>query len=97
MDSRKVPNVLPRNLTSPLSVNVDNQMVPQCANVMENTLDHLSPDTRKQLIGSFTDGGGTMISPTISTMSFEGFDYDVGGSTAGLLQIGPDLLGGLLD
>lgn len=105
MNSRDTPILLSKNLTIPLSVNVDNQIVPQCAN-MDNIVslpDHLSPDTRKHLIGPFTgggdDGGGTtpIISPTTSTMtSFDSFDYDA--STASLLQIGPDLLlGGLLD
>lgn len=107
MNSRIMPILLSRNLTTPLSVNVDNQMIPQCANA-DNVVslpDHLSPDTRKHLIGPFTGGGGdgggttvspTTISPTTSAMvSFDGFDYD--GSAASLLQIGPDLLGGLLD
>lgn len=104
MNSRDTPILLSKNLTTPLSVNVDNQIVPQCANTDIVSLpDHLSPDTRKHLIGPFTgggdDGGGTtpIISPTMSAMaSFDSFDYD--GSAANLLQIGPDLLlGGLLD
>ncbi|XP_029661512.1 uncharacterized protein LOC115234518 isoform X2 [Formica exsecta] len=104
MNSRNVPILLSRNLTTPLSINVDNQIIPQCLNAdnIVSLPDHLSPDTRKHLIGPFTggggDGGGTtpIISPTTSAMaSFDGFDYD--GSTANLLQIGPDLLGGLLD
>ncbi|XP_029171939.1 hypoxia-inducible factor 1-alpha-like isoform X2 [Nylanderia fulva] len=106
MNSRVMPIVLSRNLTTPLSVNVDNQLIPQCANAdnIVSLPDHLSPDTRKHLIGPFTGGGGdgggsttpTTISPTTSAMvSFDGFDYD--GSAASLLQIGPDLLGGLLD
>ncbi|XP_012231010.1 hypoxia-inducible factor 1-alpha isoform X2 [Linepithema humile] len=103
MNSRNVPTLLSRNLTSPLSVNVDNQLVPQHANA-NNVIslpDHLSPDTRKHLIGPFTGdagGGGTtpIISPTTSAIAaFGGFGYDE--STAGLLQVGPDLLGGLLD
>jgi len=105
MNSRNVPTLLSKNLTSPLSVNVDNQMVPQCAsksNAISSLPDHLSPDTRKHLIGPFTggggsDGGGTtpIVSPTTSAMaSFDSFDYD---ESARLLQVGPDLLGGLLD
>ncbi|KAL6444881.1 hypothetical protein ACFW04_002123 [Cataglyphis niger] len=103
MNSRSMPILLSKNLTTPLSINVENQMIPQCLNA-DNTIslpDHLSPDTRKHLIGPFTggggDGGGTtpIISPTTSAMTFDGFDYD--GSAANLLQIGPDLLGGLLD
>ncbi|XP_050444881.1 uncharacterized protein LOC126848222 isoform X2 [Cataglyphis hispanica] len=103
MNSRSMPILLSKNLTTPLSINVDNQIIPQCLNA-DNTIslpDHLSPDTRKHLIGPFTggggDGGGTtpIISPTTSAMAFDGFDYD--GSAANLLQIGPDLLGGLLD
>lgn len=103
MDSRNVPTLLPKSLTSPLSVNVDNPTMPQRAgmNNVISPLDHLSPDTRKHLIGTFTDGGGgsgTMVSPSTSSMSFDAFDsYNDGGSTAGLLQVGPDLLGGLLD
>ncbi|XP_025263937.1 hypoxia-inducible factor 1-alpha isoform X2 [Camponotus floridanus] len=105
MNSRDTPILLPKNLMTPLSVNVDNQIVPQCVNTdnIVSLPDHLSPDTRKHLIGPFTgggdDGGGTtpIISPTTSAMaSFDGFDYD--GSATNLLQIGPDLLlGGLLD
>lgn len=105
MNSRDTPILLSKNLTTPLSVNVDNQIVPQCVNTdnIVSLPDHLSPDTRKHLIGPFTgggdDGGGTtpIISPTTSAMaSFDGFDYD--GSATNLLQIGPDLLlGGLLD
>lgn len=103
MNSRNVPTLLSRNLTTPLSVNVDNQMVPHCVNADVTSLpDHLSPDTRKHLIGPFTGGDGVgddsttpIVSPTTSAMtSFDGFDYD--GST-GLLQMGSDLLGGLLD
>lgn len=104
MNSRNVPTLLSRNLTTPLSVNVDNnQLVPQRANA-NNVIslpDHLSPDTRKHLIGPFTGdtgGGGTtpIVSPTTSTIAaFDGFDYDE--SAAGLLQVGPDLLGSLLD
>lgn len=101
MNSRNVPTLLSRNLTTPLSINVDNQMVPHCANANVMSLpDHLSPDTRKHLIGPFTGGGGgggttPIVSPTTSAMaSFDGFDYD---GSAGLLQVGPDLLGGLLD
>ncbi|XP_011644069.1 uncharacterized protein LOC105431526 isoform X1 [Pogonomyrmex barbatus] len=105
MNSRNVPTMLSRNLTTPLSVNVDNQMVPHCANANVNVMslpDHLSPDTRKHLIGSFSDSGGggsggvtPIISPTTSAMaSFDGFDYD---GSAGLLQVGPELLDGLLD
>lgn len=99
MNSRNVPTLLSKNLTTPLSVNVDNQMVPHCGNVDVISLpDHLSPDTRKHLIGPFTGVGGNgsppIISPTTSAMvSFDGFDYD--GST-GLLEVGPDLLGNLL-
>ncbi|XP_012535066.1 protein similar isoform X2 [Monomorium pharaonis] len=107
MNSRNVPTLLSRNLTTPLSVNVDNQMVPHCANVNVTSLpDHLSPDTRKHLIGPFTDGGGgsngngngsttPIISPMTSAMaSFDTFDYD---GSVSLLQMGSDLLGGLLD
>jgi len=97
MNSRNVPILLSRNLTTPLSVNVDNQTVPHCGNII-SLPDHLSPDTRKHLIGPFTssgDGGTTpIVSPTTSAMvSFDGFDYD--GST-NLLEVGPDLLGNLL-
>ncbi|XP_011696892.1 PREDICTED: uncharacterized protein LOC105455341 [Wasmannia auropunctata] len=105
MNSRNVPTQLSRNL-SPLSINVDNQMVPHCANTDIISLpDHLSPDTRKHLIGPFTGGGGggenggttPIVSPTTSAMaSFDGFDWIRDGST-GLLQVGSDLLGGLLD
>ncbi|XP_019887026.1 hypoxia-inducible factor 1-alpha isoform X1 [Ooceraea biroi] len=98
MNSRNVPTLSSRNLTSPLSVNVDNQMVPQCAskNNVTSLPDHLSPDTRKHLIGPFTGGGTTpIVSPTTSVMaSFDSFDYD---ESAGLLQVGSDLLGSLLD
>ncbi|XP_014477700.1 PREDICTED: protein similar isoform X2 [Dinoponera quadriceps] len=100
MDSRNVPTcLLPRNLTSPLSVNVDNQTVPQCVDVNSVvSLDHFSPDTRRQLSGPFTGGGGSsMASPPTCAMSFDSLDYDVGGSATCLLQVGPDLLGGLLD
>ncbi|EFN75727.1 hypothetical protein EAI_09729 [Harpegnathos saltator] len=101
MDSRNVPTcLLSRNLSSPLSVNVDNQTVPQCADVNSViSLDQLSPDTRRHLSGPFTGGGGgsNLVSPTRCAMPFEGFDYDVGESAACLLQVGPDLLGGLLD
>ncbi|XP_071573647.1 uncharacterized protein Sima [Temnothorax nylanderi] len=100
INSRNVPTLLPRNLTTPLSVNVDNQMVPHCGNADVISLpDHLSPDTRKHLIGPFTGGGGDgsttpIVSPTTSAMvSFDGFDYD---ASAGLLEVGPDVLGNLL-
>lgn len=105
MNSRNVPTLLSKNLTSPLSVNVDTQMVPQCVNrinAISSLPDHLSPDTRKHLIGSFTgggnNGGGTtpIVSPTsaMTSIAFDSFDYD---ESASLLQMGPDLLGGLLD
>lgn len=110
MTSRNVPTLLSRNLTTPLSVNVDNQIVPHGGNADIISLpDHLSPDTRKHLLGSFIGGGGggdggggngnengsttPIISPTTSAISFDGFDLD--GST-GLLEVGPDLLGNLL-
>ncbi|XP_070522576.1 uncharacterized protein Sima isoform X2 [Cardiocondyla obscurior] len=100
MNSRNVPTLLSRNLTTPLSVNVDNQMVPHCDKTDVASLpDHLSPDTRKHLIGSFTggsSGGGdsNIVSPTTSAMvSFDGFDYD---GSAGLLEVGPDLLENML-
>lgn len=103
MNSRNVPTLLSKNLTSPLSVSVDNQLVPQRANASNviSLPDHLSPDTRKHLIGPFVGdagGGGTtpIISPTTSAIAtFDGFDYEE--SAADLLQVGPDLLGGLLD
>lgn len=99
INSRNVPTLLSKSLTTPLTVNVDNQMVPQSTNV-RNVLslpDHLSPDTRKHLIGLFTGGGGgggttPIVSPT-SVVNFDSLDY--GGSD--LLQIGSDLLGGVLD
>lgn len=105
MNSRNILTMLSRSLTTPLSVNVDNQIVPHCVNPNVTSLpDHLSPDTRKHLIGPFTGGGGSggrdggttpIVSPTTSAMaSFDGFDYD---GSAGLLQMGSDLLGGLLD
>ncbi|KYQ50321.1 Hypoxia-inducible factor 1-alpha [Trachymyrmex zeteki] len=101
MSSRDMSTVLSSNLT-PLSINVDNQIVPHCANTDVISLpDHLSPDTRKHLIGPFTGGGGDggtpIVSPTTSAMaSFDSFDWIRDGST-GLLQVGSDLLGGLLD
>lgn len=101
MDSRNVPTcLLSRNLTSPLSVNVDNQTVPQCTDVNSViSLDQLSPDTRGHLSGPFTGGGGgsSIVSPTTCAMSFDNFDYDVSESAACLLQVGSDLLGSLLD
>jgi len=101
MNSRNVPTLLSRNL-SPLSINVDNQMVPHCVNANVISLpDHLSPDTRKHLIGPFTGGGGSttpIVSPTTSTMaSFDGFDYDGSTGLLQVIQVGSDLLGGLLD
>ncbi|XP_012057137.1 PREDICTED: uncharacterized protein LOC105620242 [Atta cephalotes] len=101
MSSCNMSTVLSSNLT-PLSINVDNQIVPHCANTDVISLpDHLSPDTRKHLIGPFTGGGGDgntpIVSPTTSALaSFDSFDWIRDGST-GLLQVGSDLLGGLLD
>ena len=96
MSSCDMSTVLSSNLT-PLSINVDNQIVPHCANTDVISLpDHLSPDTRKHLIGPFT-GGGDEGTPIVSpTTSFDSFDWIRDGST-GLLQVGSDLLGGLLD
>ncbi|XP_011874728.1 PREDICTED: protein similar isoform X2 [Vollenhovia emeryi] len=99
MNSRNVPTLLSRNLMAPLSVNVDNQ-ISHCGTADVISLpDHLSPDTRKHLIGPVTGGGRDgsatpIVSPTTSAMvSFDGFDYD---ESAGLLEVGPDLLGNLL-
>ncbi|XP_018397064.1 PREDICTED: protein similar [Cyphomyrmex costatus] len=101
MSSRDMSTVLSSNLT-PLSINVENQIVPHCTNTDVISLpDHLSPDTRKHLIGPFTGGGGDggtpIVSPTTPAMtSFDSFDWIRDGSS-GLLQVGSDLLGGLLD
>lgn len=101
MSSCNMSTVLSSNLT-PLSINVDNQIVPHCVNTDVISLsDHLSPDIRKHLIGPFTGGGGDgstpIVSPTTSALaSFDSFDWIRDGST-GLLQVGSDLLGGLLD
>ncbi|XP_076235560.1 HIF-1 transcription factor component sima [Calliopsis andreniformis] len=99
IDSRNVPtSVLPKSLTSPLSVSLENQMVPQCPDSggSTGTFDQLSPDTRKQLPGSYINDG-SLVSPSSSMMSFESFDYDPSMSSSGLLQMQPDLFGTLLD
>ncbi|XP_053984821.1 hypoxia-inducible factor 3-alpha isoform X2 [Hylaeus volcanicus] len=99
MESRNVPTSLPKGLTSPLSVNLENQMVPQCPRSGGSTASYeLSPDVKKHLLpGTFINEGGSLASPSSTTMSFENFDYDPTLSTSGLLQVQPDLFGSLLD
>ncbi|XP_015440217.1 PREDICTED: protein similar isoform X1 [Dufourea novaeangliae] len=99
MESRNVPQAIPRSLTQPLSVNLDNQMVPQCPNSGGSTesYDQLSSVARKQLPGSYMSDG-SLVSPSSPMMSFENFDdYDPSMSSSGLLQVQPDLFGSLLD
>lgn len=99
MDSRNVPTLYPKHLTTPLSVNLENQMVPQCPDSVGSTVsssfDQLSPVSRKQLSNTFINGG-SIVSPS-SPIMFENFDYDPTLSNSGLLQVQPDLFGTLLD
>nr|XP_034192660.1 protein similar-like isoform X1 [Osmia lignaria] len=99
MDSRNVPTLYPKHLTTPLSVNLENQMVPQCPDSVGSTIsssfDQLSPVSSKQLSNTFINGG-TIVSPS-SPIMFENFDYDSTLSNSGLLQVQPDLFGTLLD
>ncbi|CAL7951157.1 unnamed protein product [Xylocopa violacea] len=100
-DSRSVPSMYPKSLTSPLSIDLENQhqMVPQCPDSRgsSSSYDQLSPIARKQLANTFINDGGSIVSPSSSIMSFDGFDYDPSMSASGLLQVEPDLFGSLLD
>ncbi|XP_031848745.2 HIF-1 transcription factor component sima isoform X1 [Nomia melanderi] len=98
MESRNVPTALPKSLTMPLSVNLENQMVPQCppSGGSTGSYDDLSPDPGKQLSGSFI-GEGPLVSPSSSMINFENYDYDPSLTSSGLLQVQPDLFGTLLD
>ncbi|XP_043665464.1 endothelial PAS domain-containing protein 1 isoform X2 [Vespula pensylvanica] len=95
-NSRNVPTLGNKNLTSPLSVNVDNQMVPQCPDGLSNiSLDRLSPSTRKHLVGSLS--GGSMASPSTGIISFDQLEYDVVCTGPGLLQMDTGLHEGPMD
>ncbi|XP_043491442.1 uncharacterized protein LOC122517129 isoform X2 [Polistes fuscatus] len=95
-DSRNVPTLGNKCLTSPLSVNLDNQMVPQCPDELNNiSLDRLSPSTRKHFVGSLS--GGSMISPSTGIISFDQLEYDVVCTGPGLLQMDTGLLEGPMD
>ncbi|KAI4490138.1 hypothetical protein M0804_004320 [Polistes exclamans] len=95
-DSRNVPTLGNKCLTSPLSVNLDNQMVPQCPDGLNNiSLDRLSPSTRKHFVGSLS--GGSMISPSTGIISFDQLEYDVVCTGPGLLQMDTGLLEGPMD
>ncbi|XP_076667210.1 HIF-1 transcription factor component sima isoform X2 [Andrena cerasifolii] len=99
MDSRNVPTtVLPRSLTSPLNLNLENQMVPQCPDSRgsEGPFDQLAPDLGKQLPGAFL-ANAPLVSPPSPMIPFDSFDYDPSMSSSGLLQVQPDLFGSLLD
>ncbi|XP_046815692.1 uncharacterized protein LOC124422817 isoform X1 [Vespa crabro] len=95
-NSRNVPTLGNKNLTSPLSVNLDNQMVPQCPDGLSNiSLDRLSPSTRKHLVGSLS--GGSMVSPSTGIISFDQLEYDVVCTGPGLLQMDTTLHEGPMD
>nr|XP_012150065.1 PREDICTED: hypoxia-inducible factor 3-alpha isoform X1 [Megachile rotundata] len=99
MNSRNVPTLYPKHLTTPLSVNLENQMVPQCTDSggsVASSFNQLSPVSKKQLSNSFINGD-SIVSPSSPIMSFENFDYDSTMSNSGLLQVQPDLFGTLLD
>ncbi|CAK9813264.1 Hypoxia-inducible factor 1-alpha [Anthophora quadrimaculata] len=99
MDSRNVPTMYPKSLTSPLTVNLENhQMVPQCPNSggSSGSYDELSPVARKQLSNTLLSVEESIVSPS-SPMIFDSFDLDPSMSASGLLQVEPDLFGTLLD
>ncbi|XP_076380332.1 HIF-1 transcription factor component sima isoform X1 [Megalopta genalis] len=98
MESRNVPTSLSKSLTTPLSVNLDNQMVPQCpaSGGSTGSYDQLSPDSSKRLSGTFISEG-SLVSPSSTMINFENFDYDPSLTSSGLLQVQPDLFGTLLD
>ncbi|XP_076756551.1 HIF-1 transcription factor component sima [Xylocopa sonorina] len=100
-DSRSVPSMYPKTLTSSLSIDLENQhqMVPQCPDSKgsSSSYDQLSPIARKQLANAFINEGGSIVSPSSPMISFDGFDYDSSMSASGLLQVEPDLFGSLLD
>ncbi|XP_043520822.1 uncharacterized protein LOC122534349, partial [Frieseomelitta varia] len=101
MDSRNVPSVYLKSLMSPLSVSLENhQMVPQCPDSRGSSVSfdsQLSPATRKQLSGTFSNGGSIVSPPSSLMVPFDSFDYDPSMSASGLLQVEPDLFGTLLD
>ncbi|XP_066601535.1 protein similar isoform X2 [Prorops nasuta] len=94
MGSRNVPSLTQKNLASPLTVDLDNQLVPRCRNG-GISLDHLSLDTRCQLIASFSSEKN-ILSPTPTLMNFDQLDYEVGNANGSLFQSN-DLLDTLLD
>ncbi|XP_015588167.1 hypoxia-inducible factor 1-alpha isoform X2 [Cephus cinctus] len=73
VDPRNIPPLLEQKL-SPLTVHLDNQMVPQSPRVV--CLDHLSPDTRKQLMNSVPNTKRIESPIPTSMMSFENYDFD---------------------
>ncbi|XP_043254659.1 protein similar-like [Colletes gigas] len=102
INSRIVPTARPTSLTSALSVNLDNQTVPQCALTGESNMayDQFGADARKNLLpDTFIGerGSSLAVSPSSTMISFDNFDYDPTMSTSGLLQVQPDLFGSLLD
>ncbi|XP_076656924.1 HIF-1 transcription factor component sima isoform X2 [Halictus rubicundus] len=98
MESRNVPIAISKSMTTPLSVKLENQMVPQCppSGGSIESYDQLSPESSKRLSGTFISEG-SLVLPSSTMMNFEHFDYDPSMSTSGLLLVQPDLFGTLLD
>ncbi|XP_046750846.1 protein similar isoform X2 [Diprion similis] len=88
IDPRHITPHLARKI-SPLSLNLENHIVPQMP--LSMALDHLSPDTRKELVSAVPRNKSCAALQEVVPMELDNFDFDVNSLSPELMH-GPDLL-----
>ncbi|XP_046434709.1 protein similar isoform X2 [Neodiprion fabricii] len=88
IDPRNITPLLERKI-SPLSLNLENHIVPRMP--LSMALNHLSPDTRKELVSAVPRNKSCAALHEVVPMELDNFDFDVNSLSPELMH-GPDLL-----